>query len=260
VHSSNNKKPPVWFRSQPILYLKRRSILRTIHTKDAFPSSQCANDEPSAFSTVGPTAITQSTERPTNIADSITSTTPLSTSIKHHSGTSLPASSWPPRKVNFKLTIHPWLDDPRYNQIRCPQWRLYLYNAAQKMCTSMDLSGAFSLVALQHDWYTHPKYIIPGTATTLNAAAVPASQPPTLYTRNSTTYDREIHKFLFEPPIYLFEPATHTYSRTILPTPTTHAHQDATSPTITRFFPIANGKLSINSKHTHYSGCVRLPR
>ncbi len=36
------------------------------------------------------------------------------------------------------------------------------------------------------------------------------------------------------PPIYLFEPATHTYSRTILHTPTTFPHQDSTSLTITR--------------------------
>jgi hypothetical protein len=50
--------------------------------------------------------------------------------------------------VQSKLTIHPWLDDPLYNRIRHPQWKLYLYNAVQKMLTSMHLTGAFFLVAL----------------------------------------------------------------------------------------------------------------
>jgi hypothetical protein len=63
-----------------------------------------------------------------------------------------------------KLIIHPWLDAPLYNLIRYPQWKLYLYNAAQKMCTAMDPTGAFALVALQHDWDSHPKNLIPATA------------------------------------------------------------------------------------------------
>ncbi len=51
------------------------------------------------------------------------------------------------------------------------------------------------------DWDAHPKNIIVGTATTALAAAVPASirqRPiiamPAIYTRTSTTYDREIYK------------------------------------------------------------------
>jgi hypothetical protein len=70
-----------------------------------------------------------------------------------------------------KLTIHPLLDAPLYNRIRYPQWKLYLYNAAQKMCTAMDPTGAFALVALQHDWDSRPKNLIPATAAVgLNAA------------------------------------------------------------------------------------------
>jgi hypothetical protein len=51
-----------------------------------------------------------------------------------------------------RLTIHPWLDQPIYNRIRYSQWKLYLYNAAQKMCSSMDPTGAYFLVALDADW------------------------------------------------------------------------------------------------------------
>ena len=60
-----------------------------------------------------------------------------------------------------KLTIHPWLDAPLYNRIRYPQWKIYLYNAAQKMCTSLDLTGAYCLVARQDDWDAHPKNYTP---------------------------------------------------------------------------------------------------
>ena len=106
-----------------------------------------------------------------------------------------------------KLTIHPWLDAPLYNRIRFPQWRVYLYNAAQKMCTSMDPTGAFALVALQPDWDNHPKNqiaaqpAIQATANVAPVAAIPASirpRPtfamPVLYTRNASVFDREMYK------------------------------------------------------------------
>ncbi len=103
--------------------------------------------------------------------------------------------------VQTKLTIHPWLDAPLYNRIRYPQWKLYLYNAAQKMCTAMDQTGAFALVALQNDWDSHPKNIIPATVAVGLIAATPASirqRPifamPALYTRNANVYDREMYK------------------------------------------------------------------
>ncbi len=71
-----------------------------------------------------------------------------------------------------KLTIHPWfLDAPIYNGIRFPQWKIHLYNAAQKMCTFLDITGAFSLVALDTDWDTHPKNAILAVAATANAPA-----------------------------------------------------------------------------------------
>jgi hypothetical protein len=82
-----------------------------------------------------------------------------------------------------------------------PQWKLYLYNAAQKMCTAMDPTGAFALVALQHDWDSHPKNLIPATAAVgLNAATAafirqrPLFAMPALYTRQSQVYDREMYK------------------------------------------------------------------
>ena len=107
-----------------------------------------------------------------------------------------------------KLTIHPWLDQPVYNRIRYPQWKLYLYNAAQKMCSSMEPTGAYFLVALDADWNAHPKNQILAIPATQNAAAVPASirqRPtftmPTIYGPNSTTYIRDLFKLqkeLFE--------------------------------------------------------------
>ena len=78
---------------------------------------------------------------------------------------------------------------------------MYLYNAAQKMCTAMDPTGAFALVALQRDWDIHPKNIIPATAAVGNTPATAASirpRPifamPALYTRTSTVYDQEMYK------------------------------------------------------------------
>ena len=104
-------------------------------------------------------------------------------------------------KTQTKLTIHPWLDTPIYNRIRFPQWKLYLYNAAQKMCTSLDITGAFSLVSLDTDWDLHPKNAIAAVAATANAPAVPATlrpRPviamPDVYDRYASTYEREMFK------------------------------------------------------------------
>jgi hypothetical protein len=102
-----------------------------------------------------------------------------------------------------KFTIHPWLDAPIYNRIRFPQWKIYLYNAAQKMCTSLDITEAFSLVALDANWDLHPKNAIPAVAATANAPAVPVPASlrprpvidmPVVYTRAATTFDREMFK------------------------------------------------------------------
>jgi hypothetical protein len=105
--------------------------------------------------------------------------------------------------VQSKFTIHPWLDAPLYNRIRYPQWKLYLTMlprkcAPQWTCTSMDLTGAFSLVALQQDRETHLKNIIPGTPATALVATVPASirqRPivamPALYTREMYKLEKE---------------------------------------------------------------------
>jgi hypothetical protein len=71
------------------------------------------------------------------------------------------------------------------------------------MCTFLDVTGAFSLVALDADWDLHPKNAILAVAATANAPAVPASvrpRPiiimPPVYTRTSSTFDREIFKKL----------------------------------------------------------------
>ncbi len=107
-----------------------------------------------------------------------------------------------------KLTTHPWLDQPVYNRIRYPQWKLYLYSAAQKMCSSMDPTGAYFLVALDADWNFHPKNQVPAVPAINNAAAVPASirpRPtftmPIIYSPQSTVYVRDLFKLekkLFE--------------------------------------------------------------
>jgi hypothetical protein len=101
-----------------------------------------------------------------------------------------------------KLTIFPWLDAPLYNRIRYPQWKIYLYNAAQKMCTSLDATGAYCLVARNDDWNAHPKNIIParpatpgGTPQQLAAIrARPVIAMPAFYARAATVYEREAWK------------------------------------------------------------------
>ncbi len=96
-----------------------------------------------------------------------------------------------------------------YNRIRYPQWKLYLYNAAQKMCSSMEPTGAYFLIALDaEDWNAHPKNQVPAIPATHNTAAAPASirpRPvftmPTIYGPNSTVYVRDLFKLekgLFE--------------------------------------------------------------
>ena len=96
----NNKDHLIRFWPQPVLYHHPRSTLRAIHAKDVSSSTQFAKDEQPASSIVGLTAIAQSTERPTNIAASTTSTKPWCTSTKHPFQPSLPASSWPPLNQN----------------------------------------------------------------------------------------------------------------------------------------------------------------
>ena len=100
-----------------------------------------------------------------------------------------------------KLTIHPWLDAPLYNRIRYPQWKIYLYNAAQKLCTPLDPTGAYCLVARDTDWEIHPKNITPSRPPTpggtLHPAVIrvrPVMALPPFYTRTSTTFEREVWK------------------------------------------------------------------
>ncbi len=92
--------------------------------------------------------------------------------------------------VHSKLTIHPWLDAPLYNRIRYSQWKIYLYNASQKLCTALDPTGAYCLVARDADWDTHPKNVTPsqpptpgGTLRPAIIRARPAIAMPTFYTR-----------------------------------------------------------------------------
>jgi hypothetical protein len=103
--------------------------------------------------------------------------------------------------THSKLTIHPWLDTPIYNRIRYPQWKIYLYNAAQKMCTSSDPTCAYCLVARNADWNVHPKNIIPARPATPGATLHPATiracpviAMPAFYTRTATVYDRKLWK------------------------------------------------------------------
>jgi hypothetical protein len=102
---------------------------------------------------------------------------------------------------NSKLTIHPWLDPPLYNRIRYPQWKIYLYNAAQKLCIPLNPTGAYCLVARDADWEAHPKNITPSRppspGCTLHPAVIrvrPIIALPPFYTRTATTYEREVWK------------------------------------------------------------------
>jgi hypothetical protein len=82
-----------------------------------------------------------------------------------------------------------------------PKMEVVPFQCCPEMCTTMNLTGAFSLVALQQVWDTHSKNIIPGTVITALVAAIPASilqRPiiamPALYPRAAATYNREMYK------------------------------------------------------------------
>jgi hypothetical protein len=62
--------------------------------------------------------------------------------------------------VAAKYLIQPSLDVPVFARIHFPAWIQRLsYNIAQKEGTTLDITGAFCLVALPNDWYTpQPKY------------------------------------------------------------------------------------------------------
>jgi hypothetical protein len=137
-----------------------------------------------------------------------------------------------------KLTIHPWLDAPLYNRIRYPQWKIYLYNAAQKMCTSLDLTGAYNLVARQEDWDAHPKNFTPYRPPSPGGLHPAVTRPrptftmPAFFSRNSTTFERAQWKFDKE----CFE--KYDEAETILHTSYSRAHKEAASPADTS--PIGN--------------------
>ena len=105
--------------------------------------------------------------------------------------------------THSKLTIFPWLDAPLYNRIRYPQWKIYLYNASQKLCTSLDATGAYCLVARNDDWDIHPKNIIPARPATPGGTppqpsairARPVIAMPAFYRAGATVYERETWKF-----------------------------------------------------------------
>jgi hypothetical protein len=76
------------------------------------------------------------------------------------------------------------------------------------MCSSMEPTGAYFLIALDADWNAHPKNQVLAIPATHNTAAAPASirpRPvftmPTIYGPNSTVYVRDLFKLekeLFE--------------------------------------------------------------
>ncbi len=58
-------------------------------------------------------------------------------------------------------TLQPQLDVLAQSRIRSPLWLKCLYNIAQMELTTLDLLGAFYLVALDTDWALRPYNINP---------------------------------------------------------------------------------------------------
>ena len=65
--------------------------------------------------------------------------------------------SQPTAKV---YSIQPHLDVPELARIRFPMWLKSLYNIAQMELTTLDVLGAFYLVALDADWELRPENIL----------------------------------------------------------------------------------------------------
>ena len=164
-------------------------FLRNPHQPLGDTRAQDTTHSTPSFSPTGLTASNRQTVSPTTFEDRIFGRrSKLSQSLANNMA---PGHS--------KLTIHPWLDNPISNRIRYPQWRIYLYNAAQKLCTGLDPTGAYCLVARDADWDVHPKNVIPsrpptpgGTQHPATIRARPVIAMPAFYTRAATVYEREI--------------------------------------------------------------------
>ncbi len=82
-------------------------------------------------------------------------------------------------------TLQPPLTDDSHSRIHFTNWKKSLATAAQGMCRTLDDCGAYSLVAGNAEWASHPSKIISTTATSglinLTVRARPAITKPTIY-------------------------------------------------------------------------------
>ena len=80
--------------------------------------------------------------------------------------------------------LQPSLTDDSHSRIHFSNWKKALATAAQSMCRTLDECGAYSLVADDAEWNSHPSNIITTTVsgtTTTSVRPRPVFIKPTIY-------------------------------------------------------------------------------
>ncbi len=84
--------------------------------------------------------------------------------------------------------LQPPLTDDAHSRIHFSNWKKSLTTAAQSLCRTLDDCGAYSQVAEDHEWDSHPNNIISTTSaagvTTITIRARPVIIKLTIYTAN----------------------------------------------------------------------------
>ena len=83
--------------------------------------------------------------------------------------------------MQITIVLQPTLTDDSHSRIHFSNWKKSLATAAQGLCRTLDDCGAYSLVADDLEWKSHPTNIIlnPGRANTVRAR--PIIDKPRIY-------------------------------------------------------------------------------
>jgi hypothetical protein len=88
------------------------------------------------------------------------------------------------------IVLQPPLTDDAHSRIHFSNWKKSLATAAQSLCSTLDYCGAYSQVAEDSEWESHPSNIISTTSaagvTTITIRARPIITKPTIYKSRPT--------------------------------------------------------------------------
>jgi hypothetical protein len=91
-------------------------------------------------------------------------------------------------RIMSLIVLQPPLTDDAHSRIRFSNWKKSLATAAQSLCRTLDVCGAYSQVAEDPEWDSHPSNIISTTSaagiTTITIRARPIIAKLTIYTAN----------------------------------------------------------------------------